>query len=244
MSNKKRLPLSRKLKTLNKKQKVGAFLSVLIAVFCMYGIYNIEFSIETEPQVVFEEAIEAYFFADDLDVKLLRSEQKGKNLFVLFQRLGYKGHYGIAHLERGLLGKYRFISAKLSDWPLYHYQMSRKKDWLLVYGIYDISQVSSYAIYPAKDDADDPIYAGRAEKAPFLRLIELNDPAPYAGIDSIHYYGVNGERLDLMALWEEAPVPDQARTPSVGSAELGLVYFYLGLVFFVGLVMVRYFISA
>ena len=46
--NEEKVPVteSKFLKKRNKKQKIGAILSAVIALSCMYGLYNMEFTVE------------------------------------------------------------------------------------------------------------------------------------------------------------------------------------------------------
>lgn len=234
---------SKFLKRLNKKQKFGAVVSAIIALLCMYGLYNMEFTVDVTNTDSFEVAIDEYFFDDNIDVNIVQSDKVGKNLFVLFEREGYKGHYGIASLESGLFGKYRFTNASLSDWPLYNYTFNRDKRYLMLYGINDLPRVQTYAVYPSDDTSKEPIYQGETENVPFLRVVKLDSPEDYVGVQFVHYYDANGDEIEFNQLWDEAPQPDEGRTSSVGSAELGMVYVFIGIVFVLGIIFVRYFIT-
>jgi hypothetical protein len=231
------------LKKLKHKQIIGAVLSAVIALICMYGLYNMEFAVDVTNTISLEEAIDEYFFTENVDSNIIQSQRVENHLVVFFEREGYLGHYGIANLEAGLFGKYRFINADLDDWPLYEYTFSISKSYLLLYGINDLQGVQTYAIYPFNNTSAQPIYQGKVEQAPFLRVIKLESPENYVGIEFIHYYDANGSEIDFNTLWKEAPQTAQGKTPSVGSAELGLIYAYLGIVFLLGIVFVRYFLK-
>lgn len=231
------------LKGLNRKQKVGAFLSAVIALLCMYGLYNMEFTVDVTNTNSFEAAIDEYFFDDNIDVNIVQTQKVEKDLVVLFEREGYRGHYGIANLESGLFGKYRFTNASQSDWPLYNYTFSRDKRYLMLYGINDLPRVETYAVYPSDDISKEPIYEGEAEKHPFLRIVKLDSPENYVGVQFVHYYDEDGVELDFNKLWDQAPQPDEGRTSSVGSMELGMVYVFIGITFVLGIIFVRYFIT-
>ncbi|MBK5242619.1 zf-HC2 domain-containing protein [Clostridium sp.] len=231
------------LKKLKHKQIIGAVLSAVIALLCMYGLYIMEFSVDVTNTISLEAAIDEYFFTENVDANVIESQRVGSRLIVFFEREGYVGHYGIATLEAGLLGKYRFLNAHLDDWPLYEYTFSSGKSHLLLYGINDLQGVATYAIYPSNDTSVQPIYQGEVEQAPFLRVIKLASPENYVGKQFIHYYDANGNEIDFNTLWEEAPQPTEGRTPGVGSAELGLIYVYLVIVLLLGIVFVRYFLK-
>lgn len=235
---------SKFLKNINKKKKIGAILSVVIMLLSMYGLYNMEFTVDVNNINSFEAAIDEYFFKDNVDVNIVQSQKIGKNLVVLFERDGYAGHYGIANLEWGLFGKYRFTNADLSDWPLYNYTFNRDRSHLILYGINDLPEVRTYAVYPSDDISKEPIYQGEAEDTPFLRVIKLDRPENYVGVQFVHYYDANGDEINFKELWDKAPQPREGRTPGVGSAELELIYVYIGILLLFGIVFVRYFLTS
>ena len=231
------------LKKLKHKQIIGAVLSAVIALLCMYGLYNMEFSVDVTNTISLEAGIDEYFFTENVDANIIESQRIGNNLIVFFEREGYVGHYGTATLEAGLFGKYRFLNANLADWPLYNHTFSREKSHLLLYGINDLQGVATYAVYPANDTSAQPIYQGEVEQAPFLRVIKLESPENFVGMQFVHYYDANGNEIDFHTLWEEAPQPSEGRTPGVGSAELGTIYVFLVIVLIMGIVFVRYFLK-
>jgi len=231
------------LKKLKHKQRIGAILSAVIALLCMYGLYNMEFSVDVTNSISLEAAIDEYFFTENVDANIIESQRVGSRLVVFFEREGYVGHYGITTLEAGLLGKYRFLNAGLDDWSLYDYTLSSVKNHLLLYGINNLPGVATYAVYPSNDTSAQPIYQGEVEQAPFLRVIKLESPENYVGKQFIHYYDANGSEIDFNTLWKEAPQPAEGKTPGVGSAELGVIYVYLVIVLLLGIVFVRYFLK-
>lgn len=241
------IPKMNFLKKLRRKQLIGAVLSLAVSLFCMVGLYNLEFSVDVTNTVSLEAAIDEYFFTEDVNAKILNSQRVGNELIVFFNREGYSGHTGTATLERGILGKYRFLRAGLSDWPLYSYSFADAsgfgKRYLQVCGLYDLPGVASYAIYSAENPTLPPIYEGKAEKAPFMQVIPLETEGQYGGIQWMHYYDADGNELDFHQLLEEVPEPAEGTTPGVGSAELGLIYFYLAIVALLGWVFVRYFLK-
>lgn len=235
---------SKSLKNLIKRQKIGAGLSAIIALLCMFGLYNMEFNVDVTNENSLEVAIDEYFFTENVDANIVHREKVGKHLVILFERVGYAGHYGIANLEAGIFGKYRFINANLSDWPLYDYTFNRDKSHLMLYGINDLLKVATYAVYPSNNIFQEPIFQGERENTPFLRVIQLESPEKYVGVQFVHYYDENGVEIDFNELWRESPEPDEGNTPGVGSAELGIVYVLIAIVFVLGIVFVRYFLTS
>ncbi|MDN5353092.1 MAG: hypothetical protein PWQ12_2013 [Clostridiales bacterium] len=231
------------LKKLKHKQIIGAVLSAVITLLCLFGLYNMAFSIDVTNTRSLEASIDEYFFSDGVDANIIESQRVGNQLIVFFEREGYAGHYGLATLEAGIFGKYRFLSANLDDWPLYEYTFGNGKKYLLLYGINDLQGVATYAIYPSDDTAAQPIYQGVVESTPFLRIIKPENAERYVGKQFVHYYDANGNEISVNTLWHEVPQPDEGRTPGVGSAELGLIYVNLVIVLIVGIVFVRYFLK-
>lgn len=233
---------SKSLKSLNKKQKIGVVLSSIITLLCMFGVYNMEFTVNIKNEDSFEVAIDKYFFDDDVEANIVKSQKVGRNLVVFFERGEYKGHYGIANLEPGLFGKYRFRNASLSDWPLYNHTYSKDNRYLILYGIDTLPGVETYAVYPSNNTSKEPIYKGKVEDSPFLNIIKLDSPENYVSTDFIHYYGSNGDEIDFNKLWDEVSQPDEGSTSSVGSMEPGMVYIFISVIFVLGIIFVRYFL--
>ncbi|MGE4352961.1 MAG: zf-HC2 domain-containing protein [Oscillospiraceae bacterium] len=233
-------------KKLRHKQIIGALLSAVITLLCLYGLYNMAFSVDVTNTATLEAAIDEYFFTENVDADIIESNRIGNQLLVFFERKGYTGNYGLAYLEPGILGKYRFRSASLSDWPLYDYtaKSSGGKNYLIFCGVNDLPGVASYAVYPKDDTSAQPIYHGDLEAAPFLRVIETGENEPYLGVQFVHYYDENGNEVNFNQLWHEAPEPAEGATPGVGTAEAGLIYIYMGIVLLLGIVFVRYFLKA
>lgn len=232
------------LRRLKLRKIMGAVLAALVTLFCLYGLYNMEFEVDVVNTTVLEAAIGDYFFSENLQVDVVESCPVGSKLVVFFEREGYAGHYGLAILERGVFGKYRFLSASLMDWPLYSYTVSHSlgKEHLLLCGVNDLPGVASYAVYPGDDTAKTPIYRGEAEKAPFLRIVDVPGGEEYVGSHFVHYYDSAGVELDISQLCQTVPVPVDASTPGVGTAELGLVYFFMAVILVLGVVVIRYFL--
>jgi hypothetical protein len=231
------------LSTKTKRQLIGAGLSAMIACLCLVGLYMKTFSVDISDSTALEKALNAYFFTEDVSAKVVQQQEVGNRLILLFEREGYAGHYGIAYLERGFMGGYRFIKATLNDWPLYNESFDRDKELLLLYGINALPDVADYAVYPFDDTSAEPIYKGPVEAVPFLRVITLNRQEDYIGAQFVHYYDASGKELDQKTLRKTIPEPAEGRTPSVGTAERSLPYIYMGIVIILGIVFVRYFLT-
>ena len=232
-------------KKLRRKQIFGALLSAALTLFCLVGLYNMEFCVDASNTVSLEAAIGEYFFTENVEANLIESCKVGGKLLVFFEREGYSGHYGTALLERGVLGNYRFIRAGLSDWPLYDYSAIDEggKHYLIFSGVNELEGVRQYAVYPSDNPSAPPLFRGEAEAAPFLTVVETPQKESAVGAHFVHYYDAEGNELDQKTLRSETPEPAEGRTPGVGSAELGMIYVYLAIVLLLGAAFVRYFLA-
>ena len=113
------------------------------------------------------------------------------------------------------------------------------RDYLLLFGIYDLPGVASYK---AVDYQGKLLYEGAAESAPFLRVVELEEKASFFPGDLALYYDEEGKELDHQILLETLPEAVEAQTWSTGSAELFMVYVFMGIVLALGIILVRYFL--
>lgn len=233
------------LKKLRRKQIIGAIFSAVITLFCLYGIYSMEFRIDVSSTASLEEAIDEYFFTMDVDANIIESQKVGNRLLVFFEREGYDGHYGLAYLEPGIFGKYRFRNASLTDWPFYGYNVRSfsGKHYLILFGINDLPDVSTYAVFSGDDSSASSVYEGEAEKAPFLRILETDEAEEYAGIKYFHYYDSDGKELGIHEIYDEVSAPAQGELGSVGTAETELVYVFMGIVLVLGIIFIRYFLT-
>ena len=160
---------------------------------------------------------------------------------MLYLNENVQGHYGFAKLEQGIFGRYRFHNSGNADWPLYNGRSEKVsgRDYLLLFGIYDLPGVASYK---AVDWQGKLLYEGAAESAPFLRVVELEEKASFFPGDLAVYYDEVGNELDRWALMKDLPEAAEAQTWSTGSAELFMVYVFIGIVLALGVLLVRYFL--
>lgn len=228
------------LKKINHRRIVGAVISAVAALGCAIGLYFMEFSVDVTDTGRLEAALEEYN-RGVADADAAETVKIGKYLFVLYLNDDLPGHYGLAKLERGLFGRYRFHNSGNADWPLYNGRSVKVagQEYLLLYGIYDLPGVASYK---AVDYQGKLLYEGAAESAPFLRVVELEEKASFFPGDLAVYYDENGHELDRWELVDALPQAAEAETWSTGSAELFMVYVFIGIVLALGWLLVRYFL--
>jgi len=232
---------------LKKKSKyfqiIGAILSALIAFLCMFWLYSAEFSIDISTTSSLEAAIDEYNFTVDMDVNVIETEKVKNHLFALYEREDLFGNYGIAELERGIFGKYRFRNCSNSNWQLYNFRSETidKRNYLLIYGVNDLSDVVSFTVF-SSDKMETVLYTGNVEHSPFLRIVEIEER--YSVLPAfIRYYNEDGVELAERDLLSQFPNVYSDKAGMVGSAELWLVYVLLAIVFILGIIFIRYFIS-
>ena len=228
-----------------RRQTVGGILSALITLLCMFWVYSIDFNVDVSTASSLEAAIEEYNVAVDMDVDVVESKRVGKYLFVLYERADLFGNYGIAKLERGIFGKYRFHTSSNTNWQLYNLDSETvgKRNYLLIYGINDLPDAASFTIFSDFEKTSAVLYTGSAEHSPFLRIVETEER--YSVWPSfIRYYDETGMELSERDLLLQLPDVSDGKAGTVGSAELGVVYALLAILFVLGIVFVRCFIGS
>ena len=228
------------LQKLNHRRLAGAVISAVMALACAIGLYFMEFSVDVTDTGRLEAALEEYN-RGVADADVVETAKIGRFLYVLYLNEDLQGHYGFAKLERGIFGRYRFHNSGNADWPLYNGRSMKVagQEYLLLYGIYDLPGVASYK---AVDYQGKLLYEGAAESAPFLRVVELEEKASFFPGDLAVYYDENGNELDQWELLNALPEAVEAQTWSTGSAELFMVYVFMGIVLALGWLLVRYFL--
>lgn len=65
-----------------------------------------------------EQAVNTFHFHEEMSVDVLERVTIGRHLYVLYSQLGSSGASGLAHLERGIFGKYRILNTWDTNDPL------------------------------------------------------------------------------------------------------------------------------
>lgn len=224
------------------KQLAGAIISAVLIILLMLGLYRMDFCVDVTSTQKLEAAIDAY---DDPErqsnVDVLEMEREGRYLFVLFSaREEYST--GLATLERGIFGEYRFLSCSVTNEPLYTAQVERAsgKSRLLIYGANKLPGVASFALYDNWERQGEPVYKSAAPDAPFLTI--LQEPGIQAA-QWFRYYDAAGNELDDRELRAELTDSDHIGGHGTGTAELFMLYVWEGILLLLGVTFVRYFLS-
>lgn len=231
-------------KMIGKQQMKCVAVTFVIMIIVMIFVYNLAFDVNASAEESLETAINEYNFTTDVEVSVLDTEKVGKYLYVLYAQDDHPGYGGLALLEKGFLGKYRFHNCDNFNWQLYNVKSMEinHKNYLLMYCLNDLPNVATYNLYSDFGRVGDVTYSGKAIKGPFLEIVET--PELYQVTSwAIRYYDENNNEInedDLVKLFEVSETGDGA---SVGTAEKGFIYIYLGIILLIGLVIIRYFLG-
>lgn len=223
-----------------KGQILAALCTMLITLGIMAFIYSLEYSIDARDRAKLEQEVGDYFFTEEMEARVLAQEKSGRKLYLLIERVGAQGIYGLAELERGILGRYRIAKADLSNWPLYQSELVQrgKGNQLLIYGLYTLPGVDRYCWYGSAHSGAEPGFVGAAETGPFLRLVDLPEELvlePLWPGEAFRYLDAQGNVLDVETLEAQLPSPADVSCPSVGSEGAGVLALLLVPVFLAGL---------
>lgn len=240
--------LSSVLELVKEKQQVrnvlAALISGIITLICMIALYNYEFSINITTTTDLESAINEYYFSDEVDADILERQAIGNRLIVLYAQNEHPTCGGLAQLEKGIFGKYRMISASNFTWPLYHTKIITvgRKRYLLVCSVNELSDVASYEIDVIKTNGETQTYNGAGQTGSFIHITEIEDGASTAPWAS-RYFDSDGHEISQESLLAGLEEDTSWVSSGVGSAELWLIYVLEFLIFVLGMIFVRYYLT-
>ena len=230
-------------------QLVGAAITAAVMLFCMIGLYRMEFTIDVSSTAGLEDAIKDYNFTTEHNVNILETERVGRSLFVLYENESVPGMYGFARLERGIFGEYRFLYSDNYNWPLYNFRVEKigRKDCLILYSVNGLPGVDSFEVYGDYHRSDDPFFTGKAIHSPGIEIVESKLTAKESGGvwfgNQILYYAADGTQIGEQELLDQFHMPDGSFGSSTGSAETNLLYFVELIILAVGIVIIRFFLD-
>lgn len=232
---------------------VGAMLSVVITLACVMGLYRYEFNVSVESTVALEQAINEFHFNDEVSVDILERQAIGNRLYVLYGENEYPGACGLACLEKGIFGNYRFVSCDDSNyrWVNATTITSGGTTYCVTYCANELLEIDSYGVCGVKYESgknqtvDDTELICKIDYhgSPFLNFTEIADDVMIAPFH-MKYYRNAAELsdVDLTTTLGDYSV-DGAPSASYGTAELGLFYVLEGIVVLLGIVFVRHFLT-
>jgi hypothetical protein len=243
---------------LKRKQKIGIVLSAGISLFCMYGLYNMEYCVDVTNTASLEQAADEALDYFHFEAEFIESKKVGRTLFVQLRNISESSEkkQAVLQLDHGLFGKYRIRSALRSDWALYINTIAKVgfKDYLIISGVKDPLGAETFKLfmndrppgYPSglseNKEGIAPVYEGKTSPQIFLITEVSKEEAeglrwPF----SIRYYDENGNELEKS---EVAAHYDYDGSMEVGGSTghgPSTLYVFLALVLFFGIILIRYF---
>ncbi len=232
----------------NIRRIVGAVISAIVMLACMIGLYSCEFSVAAESTADLENAINEYHFHEEISADVLERQAIGNRLYVLYGEKDFPGACGLACLEKGIFGKYRFISCNDSDhrWINVSEATVKGTKYCITYCVNELSGIDSYGICGIKNEADQELelicrldYDG----SPFLKFTAVDNGTVISSFYTKYYHGNEEIRdAELEEMLGEYTV-DGAPSSGYGTAELGMLYVLEAILLLLGFVFIRYFLS-
>ncbi|MBR6351972.1 MAG: helix-turn-helix transcriptional regulator [Firmicutes bacterium] len=234
------------------RKRVCALIAAVICLALMYFLYNREFCVDADSNQSLEAAFNSYGDVSNNAgevIDVLDSAKAGKYLFVLYSSSKYPASSGIASLEKGLFGKYRFAGRSDSSWPLYHMETARagKNDVLLIYCANVLDEnVKTFRLYADGENGPgtgELLYEGKVQDRPFLQVSSSDSGSiPLFATGMLRYYDADDNEVSSFELVAQYPDTGSWST-STGSMEQWLIYVQEFIVLALGAVFVRYFLS-
>ena len=229
---------------------IGAILSAVLAVACMAGLYNYEFSVAADTTSRLEAAINEYHFNDELRSDVMERTALGNRMYVLYEQDNHPGASGLACLEKGIFGRYRIISCSDYNGPLIYVSRAeyKKKSYAITFCVNELAGVKSYAVYGynpsggAADDGGELIFSHEYAGSPFLTATEMADGVSMSPYDA-RYFDEYGKEIDAKTLKAQFEIDKNACSAGYGTAEMGMLYFFEAILLALGMIFIRYFLT-
>ena len=224
-------------------QKCYRVLAVVLAALTLLGawlLYKGDFwTLRTEEQKV--HAIWEYASADARDSKrgavlhpvLLQDETFGDRRVITFTDSEIDGLLGNIQFRRGILGGWQPLEAHYGAGPVMETTRVRDRNIVLVYAANCPPEVTHYKVQANLKQEETLMAEGDVTEPRFLHIYKTDRNY----FPSIHLYDKGGNELprtDYLARDQSVP------SPSIGSAETNLVYWFCGILLLVGWVIVKY----
>lgn len=250
------------LKRIKRTRLMAAVLSGILALWCMWWLYDQAFHYpNTEAGRL--EAVEDYVpgsrVPEGTPLQVAAWETEGNHLFLFYFTEHDQNIHGVVHLVRGLNGKYRTLEAEIDpsqySGGLYGEELSPKgTDWKLFYlagyncrDIYraeveflyvDHVQNSTETVARSLDLTGENFlqFWGWDELEELLGFAPDREASIY--LQEIRLFDKEGE--DITAQYQNERISSWGG--GAGTAETFLVYVYMGIVAGLGVIFIRYFL--
>ena len=236
---------------LNRKKISGAIITFILMVVLMAGLYNMEFSVKIDTTAGLEAAINEYNFDSDLQSDVLETETLGNRSYVLYKAENHKGCYGVAELEKGLFGRYRILQTGSTNYPLVsvNYVKSGGRHYAELYCINELTDVKTFDVLGYTENADqspgdpDVVLTAEYTGSPFLIFAEIEKGDELLTFPQGRvYYNEKGNEIDREQL-ERSFEFDEEFGGSTFTVERGMIYIYEGIIFLLGIIIIRFFMT-
>ena len=258
------------LKRVKRTRLIAAILSTVVALFCMWWLYDQEFHYANTdvgrleavcdyiPQP--EDSTLSHGVKAGTPVRAVAWQTIDNHLFIFFGADNEENVHGVMHLVRGVNGKYRALESSYepSQYTAGVYGKSltpKGTDWKL----YMLAGDNCRDIYSAEVhyigldyDGINPYTAVKTYElsdSNFLWIMEQSDLEQELGFSDKDIIGLHIDDVRLMDKNGE-DITDEYKDESMtaswgagkGTAELFLIYVYIGIVAVMGIVFIRYFL--
>ena len=258
------------LKRVKRTRLMAATLAAIVALFCMWWLYDQEFHY-TNTEVGRLEAVCDYI-PQPIDSTMPHGVKAGtpvravawqaidNHLFIFFGADNEENVHGVMHLVRGVNGKYRAIESSYAPSQytagVYGESLTPKgTDWKLFMlagdNCRDIYSAEVHYIGLDYDGIDQytAVKTYELSDSNFLWIIEHSELEQELGLSDKDITGLHIEDVRLLDKNGEdvtGEYKDESMTASwgagKGTAELFLLYVYMGIVAALGVVFIRYFL--
>ena len=260
------------LKRVKRTRLIAAILSTVVALFCMWWLYDQEFHYANTdvgrleavcdyiPQP--EDSTLSHGVKAGTPVRAVAWQTIDNHLFIFFGADNEENVHGVMHLVRGVNGKYRALESSYSPSQytagVYGESLTPKgTDWSL----FMLAGDNCRDIYSAEVHYMAHRYDGE-DLSPVMKTYTLSEPNFMWIMDEaelIQEFGLELENGQLVRLYitdirlmdkNGEDITDEYKDESMtaswgagkGTAELFLLYVYMGIVAVLGIVFIRYFL--
>lgn len=260
------------LKRVKRTRLLAAALAAVLALWCMWWLYDQEFhypNTEAGRLAAVEDYIPSpYEFGsirrpevlEGTAMRVIAWQERDGHLFLFYGADNEDNVHGIVHLVRGINGKYRTINATMAPFPytagVYGMELWVKgTDWnpivlagdncREIYSVqvhYDVlvEGAMKYETYTETYQITEPNFLWLMEEEDMLRELGLEGKSLIRlSVEKVRLLDKDGN--DVTEQYLDKTV-SQNWASGKGTAELGLLYVYMGIAAALGIVFVRYFL--
>ena len=237
-------------KKLRSRQIIGAVLSVVITLFCLYWLYSQEYWVDVSSTVSLEAAINEKNAptkrGENIEANVLETRKIGNRLFVLYEDVNNELNRGLMQLRPGIFGKYNVKSNIVSDWPLYqHNNVKVGGQWyMIVWCVNDLPDVERYRVYEYAPEGYEPALIHEGEAAPVMfEFVPITEEQhEKRGFNSdIEYLDADGNIIESRDLLDNFGV--NGGGGGGGGGSLSTMFVFMAITLMLGIVFVRYFLK-